>query len=61
MSRDCRRSQRKGIMLSTLKSFSQLDTTNYASSVQSPKYKIKKDPHGISMHSKDDSQDHRRH
>ena len=41
MSLDRRYYPRRGIMLSTFKSISQLDTTNHESSVQSPNYKSK--------------------
>lgn len=40
---------RKGIMLSTFKSVSQLDTTNFDSSAQSPQYKSKKEKPGLNM------------
>lgn len=41
MSLDRRYRPKRGIMLSTFKSISQLDTTQYESSVQSPQYRSK--------------------
>lgn len=51
MSLDRRYRPKKGIMLSTFKSVSQLDTTQCASSVQSPQYKSRGERPGIHIYS----------